>query len=187
MIKKTLDSPNNKPNPPSKQVIEYHPNGKVKSKTTEKNGKKHTLHINWGENGYKDWEAMWNERGPHGPDTWWHENGEKWMQSTIKDGSTHGVDIEWYENGQKRRQTMRKDGKKHGLVTEWYKNGDKWEEIYYLRNKEYARIEWNKEGRVTKSNLPDLAPARPQTRETYIDKSEPLVKTMTRFGFPHSM
>ncbi len=117
----------------------HHDNGKVKSETPYANGKKHGL------------------------ETWWWDNGKKRSEEMRRDGKRHGVWTYWYENGKKQWEIMWKYGKKHGLATNWYENGNKQTETYYLNDKPYARIHWDEEGNVFKTDFPNQPPQKNQT------------------------
>ncbi len=85
----------------------------------------------------------------HGIQQWWREDGQKMWQEIWANGKQHGVGSEWNDNGQKWSQEIWRDGKEHGVWTWWREDGTKGQEIYYLADKVYARIEWDKEGAVT--------------------------------------
>ena len=80
---------------------EYWDNGKVKSETHFKNGKKEGL------------------------ETSWFENGEKMSESYYKDGKIEGLHTVWFENGKKKSIKHYKDGVQNGLWTEWDEYGKK--------------------------------------------------------------
>ncbi len=46
--------------------------------------------------------------------------------------------------------------KKLGLERYWYENGEKQQEICFVRDKEYAKMEWDKKGNVIEANFPTL-------------------------------
>ncbi len=111
-------------------TIEYHPNGNKKSEKNEKNLKKH---------------GLW---------TWWYENGQKEYEINYKDGAHRGVTSWWYKSGQKRYELKYKDGELHGIKSCWYESGKKEMEEYCILGERYASIDWNKEGNVTKTEIP---------------------------------
>ncbi len=57
--------------------MKYHPNGKVKSKTTFVKGKENGVEIMRQENGQKKYERMWRAGKEHGMETMWYEDGQK--------------------------------------------------------------------------------------------------------------
>ncbi len=114
---------------PNKTVIKHHADGGVLSKTRYKNEKK------------------------HGIETWWWKNGGKEQEITWNDFKLHGVWIKWYESGNKYSQTTAAKGEKHGVETEWYDSAAKYQEAYYFRNKDYARIQWDEKGNITKASF----------------------------------
>ncbi len=70
----------------------------------------------------------------------------------------------WRENDRKRQTDMWYAGKMHGVVTVWLENDKKLRETYFHLSKEYARIEWDKEGNVIEVNLP-AARLRPSNKD----------------------
>ncbi len=111
-------------------VIEYHPNGKVKSEKNIKNLK------------------------AHGVFAWWYKNGQKEYEVNYKDGDTDGMTSWWHENGQKGYELKYKDGVKHGIRIFWYESGQKEMEEYCILDEKYARIDWDEEGNVIKTEIP---------------------------------
>ncbi len=137
MSEKTDKSQN--PQPLTKVKTTRHENGKVKSKIPYVNGKKHGAQTEW-----------------------WH-NGQVQRRETRRDGAKHGADRWWFIDGNKWTETIHVNGKKHGMMTVWYGYGRKEREIYYILDREYARIEWDAEGNATEVTVPLPYPPSPQT------------------------
>ncbi len=135
--------------PPSPNRIgkEYHPNGKLLSKTHYVNGNK------------------------HGMDTVWCEYGTKRTETKWRDGKQHGLETWWRADGQKTREEMQKDGKWHGVWTHWYANDQKKYEAYYLRGEEKARINYDENNNVTAALFP------PPTTSTTTTSTNPKIQT----------
>lgn len=90
----------------------------------------------------------------HGVETGYNSSGIKTKQIRWKEGSWSGPTIWWYQVGTKQREIIRWDSDMHGVATRWYSRGGKQWEIYYRRNKQYARIDWNEEGDVVSVKFP---------------------------------
>ncbi len=90
----------------------------------------------------------------HGMNTMWWDNGTKRSEGIWKKSNPHGVYIEWYTSGQKWKEGRWKEGKLHGVARWWYENEERKEEVYYISDKVCARIEWDEEGNITKTNFP---------------------------------
>ncbi len=80
----------------------------------------------------------------------YYSNGAAKSKYVRMDGELHGMTSWWYESGPKKRQSMFRRGKKHGVQTGWYESGKIEWEVFYVHYEECARIEWSKEGDLTK-------------------------------------
>ncbi len=133
---------------PNRVDIEYYFNGIVRTVRTN------THYVN-----YKK----------HGMDIRWYSNddgGGKWEEIMWANGEVHGVATLWYESGQKKWQGMWKEGKRHGLGRAWYESGVKKWETYYLHDKQYAQIEWDEEGKVSRTEfLSEITNPTPKVRK----------------------
>ncbi len=136
------------PAPKNRVEKEYHFNGQIKSKSPYVGGKRHGAHRVWLADGSKKFESTCWKGRMHGMKAWWRKNGQIDMREMWREGSRYGIQTHWYENGEKYRQETWRGEKKHGLQIFWHENGSKWYEIYYLHNKEYAKIKWDEEGKV---------------------------------------
>ncbi len=130
-----------------------HQNGDIQSKPYV-DGKTHGLETWRREGGTKQYKKMCNNGKTHGMEEWWVEDGSKWREAMWRSGKRHGVETEWWDSGQKQGEKMWMDGKEHGLQAGWYESGDKAWEIYRSFGEEYASIEWDENGGVTKPNFP---------------------------------
>ena len=105
---------------------EYLDNGKLRSETHYKDGKKEGLH------------------------TVWYKTGEKWYVYHYKNGRPEGLATVWYKNGEKKEEVHFKNGKQEGLGTSWYETGRKKFIKHYKNGKENGlRKEWNEDGTLT--------------------------------------
>ncbi len=85
----------------------------------------------------------------HGVEIWWWNNGQKSSEIMRKDGKRHGVVRAWRKSGEIWHESMTyKNNKVYETYTGWYESGWKEKEVYYVHNKEYARIEWDEKGDV---------------------------------------
>ncbi len=145
-------------------VTKWYKNGQKRMEGTLSNDKRHGLETHWwDENGWKKWERTWKDGKKHGPGTYWYESiitlsPYKYKEENYKNDKKHGVFTWWHENGQKKHEMNYKDGELHGMNSWWYENGQKESVEYFVLAKSYARINWNKEGNVTKAKLPTLPP-----------------------------
>ncbi len=144
--------------PQIREDITRYSNGEMKSKTPYVDGKKHGVDTGWHENGRKSYEKMWRDGNSHGVEIGWYESRLKHWEKMRKDGKEHGRGTWWWDNGQKRWEIMWRDGEHHGMDTTWDYNGQKRIEAYYIRDKEYAIIEWDEEGNITSVKFPIHSP-----------------------------
>ncbi len=168
-----------KPQPKSTVKTKHYPSGNIKSKTpyvsgkrhgmetqwdgagrkwterTWKDGKQHGMETQWRDDGTKLYEEMWKDDKQHGLETWRHNSGDKWSETMYKNGKKHGLETWCHENGTISREMIWwKDGERHGVTTMWYENGNREKEIYSVEGVEFARIHWDEEGNVIKTNFP---------------------------------
>ncbi len=130
--------------PPQKRIeMDHYSNGGVWSKTFYMNDKKYGMATHRREDGSKEMEIMWVNNKTHGMISWWRDDATKSQQS------------------------MHRDDKSHGIRTLWYKNAQKQSEVYFLIDKECARIEWDEKGKVSNAQFPTA---------TTTAKSKPIAK-----------
>ncbi len=155
----------------------HHDNGEVKSKVPYVNGKKQGVATEWLADGTKYIAQMWMDGKKQGVETWWWDNGMKRRELMYRDGKQHGLDRWWWDNGKNLSKTTWVDGKQHGLLismsekgmkrwqqmwandkrhgveTEWYENGQKEWQAYSSFGVTFARIDWDEEGNVFRSDF----------------------------------
>ena len=105
---------------------EYWENGKLRSETHYKNGKKDGL------------TTLCSEDGRTG-------------ELEYKNGKLNGLKTTWYEHDstRKRSRTRYKNGKKDGMAVEWYPSGRKKSTSHYKNDIENGfRKEWDKSGKL---------------------------------------
>ena len=78
---------------------DYYDNGKLKSETHYKNGKKEGLQTGWFESGSKKAEAHFKNGRLHGTTKAWYKNGLNFFILHNKNGIESGIRKEWDENG----------------------------------------------------------------------------------------
>ena len=122
--------------------VRYWPNGRKRSETYYKNGKKEGLETWWHENGQKHLEGYRKNNELEGLATMWHDNGHKGREGHYKNGERSGLYTEWYKNGQKEVESHYKEGKQDGLRTVWDVNGNKTLEIEYKDGQQISRKEF---------------------------------------------
>ncbi len=86
----------------------------------------------------------------HGLDTKRREDGTKLHEIMWKNGKQHGVQTEWYQDARKYFEEMWRGGEEHGMSTEWYESGEKQREIYRYHAQEVGRMDWDKNGDMTR-------------------------------------
>lgn len=96
--------------PFSGKVVEAWPNGRKKSETTYKDGKRDGLLVVWYESGQKKGEGTNKDGKLQGLATTWYENGQKKVEGNYRDGKLEGLFTEWHENGEKKSETPYRDG-----------------------------------------------------------------------------
>ncbi len=137
-------------------------NGKVESKISYVNGKKHGMAVTWREDGSKQCEQMWRDGKPHGSERWWNSDGGKWREQMHVDDKWHGLERMWHDNGSNWHVNMCRVGDKHGVCASWHKNGQKSMDSYYILDEVYARIEWDEKGHLSEVKFPFSSRSRTQ-------------------------
>jgi len=152
---------------------EYHPNGKLKSEATYRNGIKEGKEKQWHKNGqlsvqvsyingemegeYKEWhnngqlgvEVTYINGEKEGEYKEWYNNGKLAVEVTYKNGRREGEYKRWYSNGQLASLSFHKDGKREGEYKQWYENGQLWTQEYYKNGKgEGEHKEWYENGQI---------------------------------------
>ncbi len=152
-------------------ITKLHPNGEVKSEINYKNNQRHGLCIDWYENGHKQFESYWKDGEMHGVSTYWStdqtlQRPYKRQETNHKDGAHTGLHSQWYENGQKEYEINYRGDARHGMNTWWYENGMKEKAQYFFHGEAYARIFWDEEGNVIKTELstPPPSSAKPSKK-----------------------
>ncbi|MES2133513.1 MAG: hypothetical protein V4506_14285 [Bacteroidota bacterium] len=139
----------------NKDVINYHPSGKIEQKSTYKNGLKNGPYTTWYESGKVQLESnckngkfngkftLYFENGninktgnmvedkPEGLCTEYYESGKIKTKANLTDGEDNGDFASYYENGNIHIKGTFVMGKKEGIFTENYENGSLKAEYYY--------------------------------------------------------
>ncbi len=147
----------NKTTPKPTVEIKHHPNGAVASKTCHINDKKHGKETLWYDNGAKQKQTIYKNDTQHGHATSWYYAGSKSQEAVLRRSKMHGTTIARYKNGHKRWQSVWKNGERNGVDKWWREDGTQEREIYYIHNKEYARISWDKKRNVIEVNFPNTS------------------------------
>ena len=105
----------------------FHPNGKLKSRTTHHSKIDGALERGpyevYYENGQLSYKGNYRNGKPHGLRESYYENGQLSYIANLKDGKLYGPRERYYENGQLIYKENYKDGKRHGLRESYYENG----------------------------------------------------------------
>ncbi len=153
-------TPSKDQNPPPQgdgDIIAYHLNGKMASKISHVNGKKHGKDSEWNEDGTNLYEVIWKAGKRHGPETFWGESGLKRSEIMWRDDVMHGIETTWWRNGTKQREIMWVNNKMNGVITYWDEDGTKRREMYHFQHEKYAHIDWDKKRNVAEVNFTKIS------------------------------
>ncbi len=151
-----------------------HQNGDIQSKPYV-GGKTHGMMTWRRKDGTKRYKKMWRDGKQHGLETWWDKNGTKWSEEMRRDGKQHGLETGWYDSGQKEWKIIRANGEKNGVRADWHESGERKEETYFVRGQECAKINWDKEGKVTEVYLSNSAKKPEHKLKKFISSARKLV------------
>jgi antitoxin component YwqK of YwqJK toxin-antitoxin module len=110
------------------EKVEFHDNGKIKSKGSIVNGLK---------------EGMW---------LFYFESGKKEKEIYFKDDVEDGLFRRWYEDGTLAIESESKNGISEGIWREYYENGSLKEEALYKNGEYFIQNAWNDQGEQTLIN-----------------------------------
>jgi antitoxin component YwqK of YwqJK toxin-antitoxin module len=112
--------------------IDYHCNGKMKSRFTFVNGRPSGPMKIFHENGKISEEGIWENNRWKGNYKLYYENGQVQHEFTFNEaGRREGNQKYFYENGQTAIEGNFENGKESGVIKEYYENGDlKAEKMY---------------------------------------------------------
>lgn len=127
-------------------TITYWPNGKKRSETEYKDGKKNGKDIFWYDSGVKNIEAEYKDGKRTGKHIFWNRNGIKENETEYKNDKEDGKKTSWSESGIKSCEVEYKDGKMNGKETWWNENGTKSYETEYKDGKKIKFTGWNESG-----------------------------------------
>jgi antitoxin component YwqK of YwqJK toxin-antitoxin module len=120
-------------------------NGKNKSESNYKDGKKDGLLTLWYENGNKKSEINFVNGERHGTRTDWYDDirrelGQIKSTAIYKAGKQHGSQVAWHPNGKKMAETIFVNDKEDGAFIAWHDNGELKLSSYFKDGKEDGKF-----------------------------------------------
>lgn len=103
---------------------EYYPNGKTKTQTPYKNGKKHGVEKHYFDDGYLYIEREFINGIKEGIEKQYSGEGVLWRETQFKDGIKHGKEKYYHETGELKSISTCVNGKLHGQEIWFYDTGD---------------------------------------------------------------
>ncbi|MBO6575060.1 MAG: hypothetical protein JJ896_06585 [Rhodothermales bacterium] len=105
------------------EMMHYHPDGAVSSRSAYVEGLRHGLDRDWDRNGHLRGERMWANDRRHGTDRVFDHNGKLLLETTWVDGAREGAVVWFYPEGGKRYETAFAHGKRHGIWRQFAADG----------------------------------------------------------------
>jgi len=118
-----------------KSIVElFYPDGKLKSQSRYKNGKKNGEEKEWYDNGMLKLQTYYKNGKKNGEEKEWYDNGMLKLQTYYKDSEIDGLYKVWYKNGKLKENIMYDNGAMTGEYTEWFENSNKKNNTFYKDN-----------------------------------------------------
>lgn len=115
--------PNGSTNWFSGKMVEYYPNGQLKSRTDVSNGWLQGFSIGWYTNGQMQVREPFSTSMANGVRTKWHENGQKQSEAPIRMGELDGTFQRWDDQGRLLEELEMKAGKPQGRSRSFHPDG----------------------------------------------------------------
>lgn len=134
----------------TKQIIEYHENGKLKIQgTVDAEGEFHGNYKEWYENGKISKDENYNHGTLQGSTKYYFENGKLFQEVYFNNGVSDGKKYEYYDNGVLSLLNNHREGIEHGLQEQYYPNGNlEYRATFFNGKLEGVRIFVDENGQV---------------------------------------
>jgi antitoxin component YwqK of YwqJK toxin-antitoxin module len=111
------------PTPFTGIMVDYYPDGVIKSRSQVAAGQLHGLSEGWYTNGLLQVSETFQAGVSHGTRTKWHENGRKLSEAPIVHGQIQGTFRRWTDQGLLAEEVEMKQGQPDGLSLAFYPSG----------------------------------------------------------------
>ena len=139
---------------PIKEVFEYYPNGKMKTKAHYVDGALNGELTIYFENGNIKEKSFVMGGTLNGDAFEYYPSGKLKYKSFFKDGKKEGESLSYYENGKLKKKILYKNGMKNGIAIVYYENGMIEEKAYFVDDKkENKRLYYDKKGNLIKTEI----------------------------------
>ena len=138
----------------TKEVIEYHDNGKLLKKgILDIDEKPHGNFKFWFPSGNIQMDGNFIHGVNHGSYKEYFENGNLHKEFNYKNGEQHGINNEYYEDGNKNIVCNFNEGELHGLKEQFYPSGNIETSTTYNNGIQHAHIYLSEDGDVIDSGM----------------------------------
>jgi antitoxin component YwqK of YwqJK toxin-antitoxin module len=110
-------------NPFTGVLLEFYPDGVLRSRSTVSNGWLNGLSEGWYTNRQLEVRESYRTNFSDGPRTKWYPDGRRLSEATIVRGKMEGIFRRWYENGKLAEEIPMRDGKIEGVGRTYYESG----------------------------------------------------------------
>ena len=139
---------------PIKEVFEYYPNGKMKTKAHYVDGALNGELTIYFENGNIKEKSFVMGGTLNGDAFEYYPSGELKYKSFFKDGKKEGESLSYYENGKLKKKILYKNGVRNGEAAEYYESGIIKQKAYFINDKlEKEDLYYDEKGNLTKTEI----------------------------------
>ena len=139
---------------PIKEVFEYYPNGKMKTKAHYIDGELNGELIIYFENGNIKEKSFVMGGTLNGDAFEYYPSGKLKYKSFFKDGKKEGESLSYYENGNLKKKILYKNGVRNGEAAEYYESGIIKQKAYFINDKlEKEDLYYDEKGNLTKTEI----------------------------------
>jgi antitoxin component YwqK of YwqJK toxin-antitoxin module len=124
------------------RMVDFYPDGTLRSRTAISNGLLNGLCESWFTNGQIQSRECFSNSVSSGPRSKWHENGQLQSTATIVDGVMEGVFRRWHDNGQLAEVIPMEHGEPNGSAIAYYASGFVKAETQTSAGKIFERKTW---------------------------------------------
>ena len=139
---------------PIKEVFEYYPNGKMKTKAHYVDGALNGELTIYFENGNIKEKSFVMGGTLNGDAFEYYPSGKLKYKSFFKDGKKEGESLSYYENGNLKKKILYKNGVRNGEAAEYYESGIIKQKAYFINDKlEKEDLYYDEKGNLTKTEI----------------------------------
>jgi len=139
---------------PIKEVFEYYPNGKMKTKAHYVDDTLNGELTIYFENGNIKEKTFVIGGTLNGDAFEYYPSGKLKYKSFFKDGKKEGESLSYYENGKLKKKILYKNGVRNGEAAEYYESGTIKQKAYFINDKlEKEDLYYDEKGNLTKTEI----------------------------------